>query len=494
MKQIITFLTFILIAFIAINPLYGQVQVGADIDGKNSGDESGRFVAFSSDGNRVVIGAPSDHENELVPGQIRVYDWDGGSWTQVGQDINGEAPGDEAGRSVSLSLDGNRLAFGARSNDGNGDNSGQVRVYDLIMGTWVQVGDDIDGEGAEDFSGSSVSLSSDGNRVAIGAPLNDGNGSNTGQVRIYDWIGGTWTQVGGDIRGESLDDHAGEFVLLSSDGNRVAIGARLYDGIVNEEGHVRIYDWDGVTWAQIGNDIVGEAMGDRSGRSISLSSDGNRVAIGADYNDGNGSDAGHVRIYDWIGGTWTQVGGDIDGELEGDRFGFSLSLSSDGDRVAIGSSHNGGNGADAGHVKIYDWNGVMWSQVGVNIQGEASGDRSGRSVALSSDGSRVAIGAPLNDGNGTDAGHVRIYQISAVSTLNSITTNNIKVYPNPTTGRIEIIGIEKGRIKIIDNFGRIILDREKVVSEIDISGFPNGVYFIQITSGNQSLTKKIIKN
>ena len=101
---------------------------------------------------------------------------------------------DESGWSVSLSSDGSTVAIGARNNDGNGSNSGHVRIYNNVNGTWTQVGSDIDGEAAEDQSGFSVSLSSDGSTVAIGARNNDGNGSNSGHVRIYNNVNGTWTQ------------------------------------------------------------------------------------------------------------------------------------------------------------------------------------------------------------------------------------------------------------------------------------------------------------
>ena len=107
---------------------------------------------------------------------------------------------------------------------------------------------------------------------------------------------------------------------------------------------------------QLGSDIDGEAAEDISGYSVSLDSDGDRVAIGAYKNDGNGSDAGHVRIYSWDGSSWSQLGSDIDGEAAGDNSGVSVSLDSDGDRVAIGGYLNDGNGSDAGHVRIYSWN------------------------------------------------------------------------------------------------------------------------------------------
>lgn len=59
---------------------------------------------------------------------------------------------------------------------------------------------------------------------------------------------------------------------------------------------------------QVGSNINGEASGDQLGDAISLSSDGSRIAIGAPLNGGSGDKAGHVRVYDWIGGVWEQVG------------------------------------------------------------------------------------------------------------------------------------------------------------------------------------------
>jgi WD40 repeat protein len=118
-------------------------------------------------------------------------------------------------------------------------------------------------------------------------------------------------------------------------------------------------------WTQLGSDIDGEAAGDYFSKSISFSSDGNTVAIGAHHNSGNGADAGQVRIYQILLGIWTQVGADIDGETAGDLSGTSVSLSSDGNTVAIGATGNDGNGASAGHVRIYHFSGTAWTQVGV---------------------------------------------------------------------------------------------------------------------------------
>ncbi len=393
----------------------GWIQLGGDIDGEAAWDRSGHSVSFSSDGERLAIGAHYNDGNGSSAGHVRVYEWSGTSWTRLGGDIDGEVGGSNHSGTVSFSSDGERLAIGAHWNDGNGGNAGHVRVYGWSGTSWTQLGGDIDGEAAYDWSGYSVSFSSDGDRLAIGAPRNDGNGSSAGHVRVYRWSGTSWTQLGGDIDGEAAEDWSGWSVSLSSDGERLAIGAPLNDGNGSSAGHVRVYRWSGTSWTQLGGDIDGEAAYDWSGFSVSFSSDGDRLAIGAEGNDGNGSNAGHVRVYEWSGTSWTRLGGDIDGEAGGDRSGKSVSFSSDGDRLAIGAHWNDGNGDSAGHVRVYEWSGTSWTQLGGDIDGEAAGDWSGRSVSFSSDGDRLAIGALFNDGNGDSAGHVRVYEWSGTS-------------------------------------------------------------------------------
>ncbi|GAH51687.1 unnamed protein product, partial [marine sediment metagenome] len=177
---------------------------------------------------------------------------------------------------------------------------------------------------------------------------------------------------------------------------------------------------------------------DRSGWSVSLSADGQTVAIGAPYNDGTtsyvNSSVGHVRIYRWTGSTWQQLGIDIDGEAANDHLGTSVSLSADGQTVAIGAStriHTMGVFNTVGHVRIYRWTGSTWQQLGVDIDGEADGDYSGTSVSLSADGQTVAIGAPGNDGTAFLAGHVRIYQLQLDAFSLSTLTDTISVTIEP---------------------------------------------------------------
>ena len=391
-----------------------QEQLGSDIDGEAANDNSGRSVSLDSDGDRVAIGADLNDGTGTDAGHVRIYSWDGSSWNQLGSDIDGEAAGDAFGFSVSMDSDGDRVAIGAHLNDGNGSDAGHVRVYEYSGGSWSLLGDDIDGEAAGDYFGHSVSLDSDGDRVAIGGYNNDGNGSDAGHVRIYSWNGSSWNQLGSDIDGEAAGDRSGYSVSLDSDGDRVAIGAIRNGGSFSDAGHVRIYSWDGSSWNQVGSDIDGEGEDDRSGNSVSLDSDGDRVAIGGRRNDGGGGNAGHVRIYSWDGSSWNQLGSDIDGEGADDRLGYSVSLDSDGDRVAIGGRRNDGNGSNAGHARIYSWDGSSWDQLGSDIDGEAADDFFGHSVSLDSDGHRVAIAGYLNDGNGSGSGHVRVYNAFGV--------------------------------------------------------------------------------
>ena len=396
------------------------ILLGSDIDGEATNDRSGYSVSLSSDGSTVAIGAYQNDGNGANSGHVRVYENTSGTWTKIGVDIDGEAAGDYFGWSVSLSGDGSAVAIGAMGNGGNGTASGHVRVYENISGTWTKVGSDIDGEATYDYSGYSVSLSSNGSVVAIGAYGNDGSSGNgnlissgaPGHVRVYENISGTWTQVGSDINGAASGDNSGRSVSLSSDGSVVAIGAFYNDDSYVDAGHVRVYEKNvSGNWIQVGGDIDGEKANDQSGRSVSLSSDGSTVAIGTNYNDGNGVSAGHVRIYKNISNTWTQIGADIDGEKAGDAMGGigNVSLNSDGTIVAIGAGGAEGNtGTNAGGVYIYRNISGTWTQIRSTIYGETVSDAAA-AVSLSSDGSTVAIGAASNDGNGSASGHVRVY-------------------------------------------------------------------------------------
>jgi hypothetical protein len=407
------------------NPSNTWAQVGGDLHGEASGDYFGFSVALSSDGTRLAVGGYLNDGGGTDSGHVRVFDLVGGAWTKVGDNIDGEAAGDRFGYSVALSSDGSRLAVGAYKND-----SGYVRVFNWSGSAWIQLGADIDGEATGDWYGFSVALSSDGSRLAVGGNQNDGGGTDAGHVRVFEYHQGssTWIQLGVDIDGEAAGDRLGFSVALSSDGTRLASGAPYNDGTGTDAGHVRVFNWSGSVWTQVGADIDGEAAGDQFGYSVALSSDGSRLAVGSNLNDGTGTDAGHVRVFDWSGSAWSQVGGDIDGEAAGDYFGFSVALSSDGSRLAVGARLNDGGGTDSGHVRVFDLVGGTWTQVGGDLDGVAAGDRFA-SVALSSDGSRLAAGSQLNDSGGTTAGHARVFDYDGVLKTKQIIKEDIVEIP-----------------------------------------------------------------
>ena len=480
--------------------LFSQVQLGADIDGEAVGDYSGWSVSLSNDGTIMAIGAYKNNGNGTASGHVRVYGRgpNAGVWTQLGADIDGEAAGDHSGYAVSLSDDGTIVAIGAVSNAGNGTYAGHVRVYGYSSGSWSQLGADIDGEAIADFSGASVSLSDDGTVVAIGADLNGGSGFTSGHVRVYGYSSGSWSQLGADIDGEAAADRSGASVSLSDDGTIVAIGAPYNDGGGSKAGHVRVYEYASGTWSQLGADIDGEAADDQSGWSVSLSDDGTIVAIGAPQNDGNGTDAGHVRVYEYVSGSWSQLGADIDGEAAGDWSGQPVSLSDDGTIMAIGAPQNDGNDPYVGHVRVYEYAGGSWSQLGADIDGEAAVDRSGYAISLSDDGTVVAIGAPQNDGNGNESGHVRVYQrafgvgIEETNILNLTSLN-----PNPNNGhfRIQVAQEQVGSTyRIVDFLGRIIETGTitKPSQDFDLSNNPKGLYRVQVSNEKASKTLNVI--
>jgi hypothetical protein len=390
----------------------GAYQLGEDIDGIAAGDHCGKDVALSADGRIVAVSSYQNDGNGNASGQVRVFQYSGSSWTQQGSDIYGEAADNYSGNSLSLSSDGSTLAISANFNTNvNGEAAGHVRIFKNQGGTWTQMGADIDGSGPYHIFGQDVSLSENGNIVAIGAPYTNDNGTRSGQVKIYQYSSNSWNQIGGTINGKATEDASGWSVSLSNDGTRVAIGAFLNDGNGSNSGHVRVFEYASGSWSQLGADINGEAAGDNSGRSISLSADGTTVAIGARSNSDNGTNSGHVRVYRYGQSSWSQLGSDINGEASEDESGHSVALSLDGNLIAIGAPFNDGNGESAGHVRLFRLDGGTWAQIGNDIDGEAAGDQSGFSVALSRNGAMVAVGAIGNEEFGSLTGHVRVHQV-----------------------------------------------------------------------------------
>ena len=236
-------------------------------------------------------------------------------WAPFGTPIiTGTSDSEKSGSSITLSNEGNILAIASID---------RVRIYELINNgqEWTQRGTDITGQSAPSYgSGTIISLSSDGNIIAIGAPINN---SSTGRVQIYEWNGSAWIQRGADLVGSILNETFGLSVSLSADGTILAIGSPGHGASQDENtGRVQIYEWNGSAWGQIGSDILGVYAGDNFGHSVSLSVDGTNVAIGAPYHDfaldysnatvaANNAGLARVYEYDVASSTWAQRGSDI---------------------------------------------------------------------------------------------------------------------------------------------------------------------------------------
>lgn len=393
-------------------------QLGLDIDGEVAGDQSGSTVALSSNGIRIAIGSRlHEGSNFEVPGHTRLFEWDMDSlaWLQLGSDIEGEGAFDLSGHSVSLSANGQRVAIGAPENEGIGTGAGHVRIFEWNVDSlmWIQMGADIDGKREFEFTGYSVSLSDKGNILALGAPFV------VGTARVYHWNSDSseWIQLGQDIEGESILDAAGLAVAISGQGTRVVVGSPGNNENGPDAGQVEIYDWvnDSLKWIQMGSDLNGLATDDNFGFAVDINAEGNRIIISAPRNDEEGNNAGKIQIYEWdsTGQNWIQLGQDINGQNADDFAGRTVSISSTGNRIVIGIPENDANGFRSGQVRIFDWNqdSLAWLPYGRKINGEMLGDGSGSAVSISGDGSLVAIGAESNDGNGANSGHTRVFEL-----------------------------------------------------------------------------------
>jgi hypothetical protein len=362
-----------------------KIQVGSDLLAISQSDNAGKInsVDLSYDGSVLAVGYPSNGTLN-TNGLVKVFKWNGSSWNQYGSDIIGEGANDQFGAAVSISNNGKTLAIGAPQNDGGGLNAGSVRIYNWDGISWSQEGGDIDGNSANLLVGTNVDISGDGKLLAIL--------SSNSIFRFYNKNGSTWSQVNSDVG-------LGRSISFSFDGKLVA---------VSDINHVNVYYDNGTNWTKKGGshlDVNSETLA-----NVSINHDGNIIAIGIPFNDANGNNAGMLRVMEWNGFAWIKKGTDILGESAEDYFGFTVSLSSDGKKLIAGALYNNGNGNDSGHARVFQWNGENWIQQSSDIDGVAADDKCGSSVVISGDGTRVAVGAPENDNVVLNGGHVRVFK------------------------------------------------------------------------------------
>jgi hypothetical protein len=325
--------------------------------------------------------------------------------------------------------------------------------------------------GGGDNFGSTVAISADGNTMAVGAPgessaasginntspgQGDDSASISGAVYVFFRSGGTWTQQAYiKASNTGANDFFGFSVSLSTDGSTLAVGAvgeasaatgvndtspGQGDDSVIGAGAVYVFTRSGAAWSQQAYiKSLSHFAGDFFGFSVALSLDGSTLAVGVPFENSpatgvNGSTAsdcgavspvncaensGAVYVYTRSGTAWSeQAYLKASNTGAGDQFGFSVSLTGDGNLLAVGapgedsvlhavstgavSEGTAGNGAmDAGAVYTFKRvNSVpaTWSQdTYVKATNAGAGDGFGTAVALSSDAKTLAVGAPNED-------------------------------------------------------------------------------------------------
>ncbi|RXR17878.1 T9SS type A sorting domain-containing protein [Flavobacterium amnicola] len=485
-----------ILLLILANNLMAQSKIGSDINGGAPDDVLGFTVSLSSNGSRVATGAPYNTVSS-INGYAHVHEKVSNAWTLRGTAIAGEALSDNFGR-VAISGDGTRLISGASTNDGNGVDSGHVRVYNYNGTNWAQMGTDINGEAAGDQFGVKTAISNDGTVIAVGAHLNDGAGVDAGHVRVYSWNGSSWIQRGTDINGSAAGDEFGTAVSLSPDGTKLAVGARKYDGFAQNTGHVKVYNWNGSSWVLMGSEIQitsGALANDNFGSSVAISNTGTRVVIGASLADnGATTNCGQVRVYNYSGSVWSQLGGIIYGTQVDMYLGNAVAINGAGDAIFVGAPGYDASASNTnrGLARYYKWNGTTWNTVGTSIIGNGqNGEQLGYAVALSNDGNTAAVGIPTNPA----FGYVQIYDYTAALSANEFSLNNkFNLFPNPANDSFEITSaFEINKVEIYSLQGQLIkaVEGQKTVSVADL---PTGIYSLIISSEEGKGTKKLIKN
>jgi len=387
-------------ASLAVQEVSQQRQLGTtlEIDGAASIYYPYLHMSLSRDGKRMAV-----YYNNANGWSVRVYEYNGNSWEQIGSTMD-FTPVDWF-CSVSLSADGTTLAVG--------NTTGRVaRVYRWHENAWQQMGEGL-GAYSDTYNGA-VSLSSDGTIVALGS--RDAS-SELGTTRMYRWSGYKWQQMGSTIVGAQSFERSGAGVSLSSDGMTVAITAPLNDAYLETTGIVavgvaRVYRYNGSDWQKLGEDMQITLPDDYvyeepqimtnlpSYNGISLSGDGTTVGIVTEATYGINTTKKYstfARIFTWNGSAWVQKGSGVLSRSHG-MGNQGLSLNETGNLLALGSvSMNSQLTYDIldthpGTVDVHYWDGSTW-QRSARFEGDAQEGAFGATVTFSGDGSTVAVGS-----------------------------------------------------------------------------------------------------
>ena len=240
-------------------------------------------------------------------------------------------------------------------------------------------------------TGQSVAMSTDGLRMIVASPRAGANYE--GNVSVYDWVSGDWVKDATDWDGAPFEQ-LGEEVVISGDGSRIAFTSEDW---MMMDATVHWYQKSGSSWTSLRN--FGPVSLDQGlGHELSMSRDGTRIAFA---NSGS-----TVQVWEEAGGSFTQIGA---GDITGTHL-KSVALSADGSRLVVGSPRKNSN---VGEVSVWEESGGSWAQIGSTFTGSATNEYFGEDVAMSDDGSRIAIGITLKN---SPRGAVQVWDNTAGST------------------------------------------------------------------------------
>jgi len=201
----------------------------------------------------------------------------------------------------------------------------------------------------------------------------------------------------------------GTSLASSADPTLLVVGAK---GSLNVEdalsGAAYVYLFDENGTSSLLQVIYGENDNDEFGNAIAISDDGSRLVVGS---RSEASQSGAVRVFSFSESSYSQLGDTIFGTVESGRTGWSVAISGDGSTIAVGSPKGGSEGG--GSVLTYQYNGAEWVSIGSEIAGTTTEASVGYSVSLNSDGSILAVGNPKakNRDGFMNAGKVATYAL-----------------------------------------------------------------------------------
>ena len=515
----------------------------------------GNSVSINDDGDKVVVAA-MENQGTRSRGRMFAFQYSGGSWSAYGDELQG--PQDSVGSNhegtaadVDMNGDGTIFISGHPLHDRGtvqssvNDREGAVMIkkYNGGSSVWDDYGPSFlttlplleDGNGDSltvDRFGEYVGITGDGNTIVMGARYSDEEGSNSGAAFTYTYkipSGSEWSATPN---------------LVFKDGDGTQTGGKSYWVLI---GNASTNATSGGKTAPNGISLVGTGAGDLFGSSVDINYTGTRIAVGTVNEDAGGSNSGMVRMYEYNSGTdkWEQLGQDLNGDSNNDKFGYRLELNKTGSRVAIATRQGGyakvyeynsgtsqwdlmgsnsvwdsgntdrgkfsinadqggsnnrfvslnddGDVLAVGHsidntVNVYTWDGsANWTKVGSTLDSSlgsvSASDGFGSAGQLSKNGDYLIVGSTFVDTGGTDAGQFAIYYNSSLSSNSSdVSTSNVETAAASTTLKNEIVSD-------LNSIAGVSIDADDIsASTTTVSTQDNVDYEFTVTIANVNLS------